>query len=98
VLLCCTPDLISFRILLLFATHRDRQNMGNRYLEVFQGKRAEYYAAIASVSSYDDLFTLSTMYFMLLTPPMTLYLESFSKAITGKELAFETCHLKSMHP
>eukprot|EP00956_Cyclotella_meneghiniana_P031205 scaffold81127_cov67-Cyclotella_meneghiniana.AAC.2 len=27
---------------------RDRQNMGNRYLEVFQGKRADYYAAIAS--------------------------------------------------
>ena len=29
---------------------RDRQNMGSRYLEVFQGKRADYYAAIASVS------------------------------------------------
>ncbi|KAL7518795.1 hypothetical protein ACHAWX_003600 [Stephanocyclus meneghinianus] len=27
---------------------RDRQNMGSRYLEVFQGKRADYYAAIAS--------------------------------------------------
>jgi hypothetical protein len=24
--------------------------MGNRYLEVFQGKRSEYYAAVASVS------------------------------------------------
>lgn len=36
----------------LFSFCRDRQNMGNRYLEVFQGKRAEYYAAIASVSSH----------------------------------------------
>ncbi len=27
---------------------RDRQNMGNRYLEIFQGKRSDYYAAIAS--------------------------------------------------
>jgi len=25
--------------------------MGNRYLEVFEGKRSEYYAAVASVSS-----------------------------------------------
>lgn len=29
---------------------RDHQNMGNRYLEIFQGKRSDYYAAIASVS------------------------------------------------
>jgi len=27
---------------------RDHQNMGNRYLEIFQGKRSDYYAAIAS--------------------------------------------------
>lgn len=27
---------------------RDQQNMGNRYLEIFQGKRSDYYAAIAS--------------------------------------------------
>lgn len=30
--------------------YRDQQSMGNRYLEVFQGKRSEYYAAVASVS------------------------------------------------
>jgi hypothetical protein len=29
---------------------RDHQNMGNRYLEIFQGKRSDYYAAISSVS------------------------------------------------
>jgi len=34
----------------MFLPYRDRQNMGNRYLEVFQGKRSEYYEAIASVS------------------------------------------------
>lgn len=27
---------------------RDHQNMGNRYLEIFQGKRSDYYAAIAT--------------------------------------------------
>mmetsp|Transcript_12088 Transcript_12088/g.29520 ORF Transcript_12088/g.29520 Transcript_12088/m.29520 type:complete len:379 (-) Transcript_12088:181-1317(-) len=27
---------------------RDRQNMGNHYLEIFQGKRSDYYAAIAT--------------------------------------------------
>jgi hypothetical protein len=27
--------------------------MGSRYLEVFQGKRADYYAAIASVSTQE---------------------------------------------
>lgn len=27
---------------------RDHQNMGSRYLEIFQGKRSDYYAAIAS--------------------------------------------------
>ena len=27
---------------------RDQQSMGNRYLEVFHGKRSEYYAAVAS--------------------------------------------------
>lgn len=30
------------------ALARDRQSMGHRYIEVFQGKRSEYYAAIAS--------------------------------------------------
>mmetsp|Transcript_47670 Transcript_47670/g.70571 ORF Transcript_47670/g.70571 Transcript_47670/m.70571 type:complete len:390 (-) Transcript_47670:188-1357(-) len=30
------------------ALQRDRQNMGRRYIEVFQGKRSEYYAAIVS--------------------------------------------------
>eukprot|EP00568_Trieres_chinensis_P010955 CAMPEP_0183306070 /NCGR_PEP_ID=MMETSP0160_2-20130417/10610_1 /TAXON_ID=2839 ORGANISM="Odontella Sinensis, Strain Grunow 1884" /NCGR_SAMPLE_ID=MMETSP0160_2 /ASSEMBLY_ACC=CAM_ASM_000250 /LENGTH=192 /DNA_ID=CAMNT_0025469381 /DNA_START=149 /DNA_END=723 /DNA_ORIENTATION=+ len=29
------------------ALQRDRQSMGHRYIEVFQGKRADYYAAIA---------------------------------------------------
>ena len=28
---------------------RDHQNMGRRYIEVFQGKRSDYYAAIALV-------------------------------------------------
>jgi hypothetical protein len=31
-------------------SNRDQQSMGNRYLEVFHGKRSEYYAAVASVS------------------------------------------------
>lgn len=30
--------------------YRNQQSMGNRYLEVFEGKRSEYYAAVASVS------------------------------------------------
>ena len=38
------------------ALQRDRQNMGHRYIEVFQGKRSDYYAAIASVSEIDDVF------------------------------------------
>lgn len=31
------------------ALQRDRQSMGHRYIEVFQGKRSDYYAAIASL-------------------------------------------------
>ena len=30
---------------------RNHQSMGDRYLEVFQGQRSDYYAAISSVSS-----------------------------------------------
>eukprot|EP00566_Odontella_aurita_P011184 CAMPEP_0113539654 /NCGR_PEP_ID=MMETSP0015_2-20120614/8046_1 /TAXON_ID=2838 /ORGANISM="Odontella" /LENGTH=400 /DNA_ID=CAMNT_0000439373 /DNA_START=42 /DNA_END=1244 /DNA_ORIENTATION=+ /assembly_acc=CAM_ASM_000160 len=30
------------------ALQRDRQNMGHRYIEVFQGRRSDYYAAIAA--------------------------------------------------
>lgn len=33
------------------ALQRDRQSMGRRYVEVFQGKRSEYYAAIAAQHS-----------------------------------------------
>jgi len=33
---------------LVFGNQRDHQNMGNRYLEIFQGKRSDYYAAIVS--------------------------------------------------
>ena len=34
---------------------RDHQVMGNRYLEIFQGKRSDYYAAIASVSNIPSI-------------------------------------------
>jgi len=42
------------------ALQRDRQSMGHRYVEVFQGKRSDYYAAIASLfqqSGHSELTT-----------------------------------------
>lgn len=35
------------------------QNMGSQYLEIFQAKRSDYYAAIASVSPSCHLFFFS---------------------------------------
>jgi hypothetical protein len=73
--LCCDPDLISFYVL-LFAMYRDRQSMGNRYLEVFQGKRAEYYGAIASVSTAWGLVRNSDVTF---NSDLTWYLDLAAK-------------------
>eukprot|EP00560_Eucampia_antarctica_P007391 CAMPEP_0197824720 /NCGR_PEP_ID=MMETSP1437-20131217/1940_1 /TAXON_ID=49252 ORGANISM="Eucampia antarctica, Strain CCMP1452" /NCGR_SAMPLE_ID=MMETSP1437 /ASSEMBLY_ACC=CAM_ASM_001096 /LENGTH=375 /DNA_ID=CAMNT_0043424463 /DNA_START=132 /DNA_END=1259 /DNA_ORIENTATION=+ len=39
------PNPMDFQV----ALQRDRQSMGHRYIEVFQGKRSDYYAAIASL-------------------------------------------------
>lgn len=40
----------SFLLILLLVSYSDRQSMGIRYIEVYQGKRQEYYTAIANVS------------------------------------------------
>lgn len=39
-----------------FALQRNRQNMGRRYIEVFQAKKQEYYHAIASEVTNNPLF------------------------------------------
>lgn len=55
--LYCKPMFVLLMFTRCFSSltlnNRDRQNMGSRYLEVFQGKRADYYAAIASVSTQE---------------------------------------------
>ncbi len=45
--------------------------MGNRYLEIFQGKRSDYYAAIASVSSIN--LALFCLFFIFSSHEIALF-------------------------
>lgn len=63
--------------------HRNQQSMGNRYLEVFEGKRSEYYAAVASVSSSFSLI-LKSCKFSAKTDTNSSY--NHSNIITGMAL------------
>ncbi|KAJ7953222.1 Heterogeneous nuclear ribonucleoprotein f-like [Quillaja saponaria] len=38
------------------ALHRDRQNMGRRYVEVFRSKRQDYYHAVAAEVNYEGIY------------------------------------------